>query len=53
MRRPESQPVESAFDDGDVLTRYSDSGASEIDQSFIDELENSMSEEVSQDKLKA
>jgi len=49
----ESQPVEAAFDDGDVIDPLSNSGACEIDQSFIDELENSMSEEVSQDQLKA
>jgi len=49
----ESQPDESAFEDGDVIDPLSNSGASEIDQSFIDELENSMSEEISQDKLKA
>lgn len=49
----ESQPVESAFEDGDVIDSMSDSGASEIDQSFIDALENSMSEEISKDQLKA
>lgn len=49
----ESQPVESAFEDGDVIDPISDSGASEIDQSFIDALEDSMSEEISKDQLKA
>jgi len=46
-------PAESAFEGGDVVDALSNSGASEIDQSFIDELENSMSEDISQDQLKA
>ncbi len=49
----ESLPVESAFEDGDVIEPVSDSGVSEIDQSFIDALEDSMSEEISKDQLKA
>ena len=43
---------EMAFDDDDIVTALSESGALEIDQSFIDDLENSMSEAVSEDDLK-
>jgi len=43
---------EMAFDDDDIVATISESGALEIDQSFIDDLENSMSEAVSEDDLK-
>jgi len=43
---------EMAFSDDDIVTSLSESGALEIDQSFIDDLENSMSEAVSEDDLK-
>ena len=46
-------PAESAFEADDVVDSMSESGASEIDQSFIDELDNSMSEAISEDQLKA
>lgn len=50
---PAEAPAESAFDADDVVDALSESGASEIDQSFIDELDNSMSEAISEDQLKA
>ena len=50
---PAQAPTESAFDADDVVDAISESGASEIDQSFIDELDNSMSEAISEDQLKA
>jgi len=50
---PSQIPVESAFEEDDVIDALSESGASEIDHSFIDELEDSMSEEISQDQIKA
>lgn len=43
---------EMAFDDDDIVATISESGPLEIDQSFIDDLENSMSEAVSEDDLK-
>jgi hypothetical protein len=46
-------PIESAFEEDDVIDALSESGASSIDHSFIDELENSMAEEISQDQIKA
>jgi predicted component of type VI protein secretion system len=46
-------PAESAFEADDVVDALSESGAGEIDQSFIDELDNSMSEAISEDQLKA
>jgi predicted component of type VI protein secretion system len=49
----ESQPDNPAIEDGDVIDPLSGSGANEINQSFIDELENSLSEEISEDQLKA
>lgn len=49
----EEPAVETAFEDDDVIDSISASGAAEIDQSFIDELENSMVEEISRDQLKA
>ena len=49
-RAPEPEP---AFEDAEVIDELSTSGAAEIDQSFIDELENSMAEEISRDQLKA
>ena len=45
--------VETAFDEDDVVDALSNSGATEIDQSFINELDNSMAEEISRDQLKA
>jgi len=50
---PAVVPAESAFEDDDVVDALSSSGASEIDQSFIDELEDSMSKEISPDEIKA
>jgi hypothetical protein len=50
---PSELPVESAFEEDDVVDALSKSGASEIDHSFIDELENSLAEEISQDQIKA
>jgi len=50
---PAQAPAESAFDADDVVDAISESGTSEIDQSFIDELDNSMSEAISEDQLKA
>lgn len=47
-----ADPEEMAFDDDDIVATISESGALEIDQSFIDDLENSMSEAVSEDDLK-
>jgi hypothetical protein len=45
--------TESAFDEDDVVDVLSQTGAVELDHSFIDELENSLAEEVSQDQRKA
>jgi len=45
--------AEKALEEDDVVDALSRSGAVEIDQSFIDELDNSMAEEVSQDQIKA
>jgi hypothetical protein len=50
---PSDMPIESAFEEDDVVDALSQSGASEMDHSFIDELENSMAEEISQDQIKA
>jgi predicted component of type VI protein secretion system len=50
---PSDMPVESAFEEDDVVDALSRSGASELDHGFIDELENSMAEEISQDQIKA
>jgi hypothetical protein len=50
---PSDMPVESAFEEDDVVDALSQTGASQIDHSFIDELENSMAEEISQDQIKA
>jgi type VI secretion system protein len=50
---PAQAPAESAFDADDAVDAISESGASEIDQSFIDDLDNSMSEAISEDQLKA
>jgi type VI secretion system protein len=44
---------ESAFEDDDVINAISESGAMEIDQGFIDDLDNSMAEEIPQDQIKA
>ncbi len=48
---PSQLPVESALEDDDVVDALSDSAATEIDQSFIDELEDGMNEEVPQDRI--
>ncbi|MCH8211614.1 MAG: hypothetical protein IIB99_09595 [Planctomycetes bacterium] len=45
-------PIYTCRDDDDIVAIISESGALEIDQSFIDDLENSMSEAVSADDLK-
>lgn len=45
--------TESAFEDDDVVDSLSSSGARDMDQSFVDDLENTVSEEISQDQLKA
>jgi len=50
---PAEAPAETAFEADDVVDALSESGASGIDQSFIDELDNSMSEAISEDQLKA
>ena len=50
---PAEAPAESAFEADDVVDALSGSDASEIDQSFIDDLDNSMSEAISEDQLKA
>ncbi len=46
-------PVESAFEEDDVVDALSETGTNEIDQSFVDELDDSMSKKISQDQLKA
>lgn len=51
--KPAGLPQESAFEDNDVVDSISESGAAQIDQSFIDDLENSMSRQIDQDQLKA
>jgi len=50
---PTEMPVETAFEEDDVVDSISQSGATNIDQSFIDELENTMSKEIAKDQLKA
>ena len=50
---PSQMPVESAFEENDVVDALSQSGANDIDQSFIDDLENSLAEEIPQDQIKA
>ena len=50
---PSQIPVESAFEEDDVVDALSQSGATEIDQSFIDDLENSLTEKIPQDQIKA
>lgn len=50
---PSQMPVESAFEEDDVVDALSQSGASDIDQSFINDLENSLAEEIPQDQIKA
>jgi predicted component of type VI protein secretion system len=46
-------PVESAFEEDDVVNALSDTGTIEIDTSFITELDDSMATPISQDQLKA
>jgi predicted component of type VI protein secretion system len=50
---PAEAPAEAAFEADDVVDALSESGASEIDQGFLDDLDNSMSEAISEDQLKA
>lgn len=50
---PSHLPVESAFEEDDVVDALSQSGANDIDQSFIDDLEDSLAEEIPQDQIKA
>jgi len=50
---PAVVPAESAFEEDDVVDALSQSGATDIDQSFIDELENSLAEKIPQDQIKA
>jgi type VI secretion system protein ImpI len=50
---PSAAPGESAFDDDEIVDALSQTGEGEIDQSFIEELENSLAEEVPQDQIKA
>ena len=50
---PSVVPDESAFDDNEIVDALSQTGTNEIDQSFIEELENSLAEEVPQDQIKA
>lgn len=42
---------ETAFEDDDIVDSISESDATGIDQSFIDDLDNSMSEEIATDQL--
>jgi len=49
--KPAPRTEETAFDDGDIVDTRS--GAGDIDHSFIEELENSLAEDVPQDKKKA
>lgn len=44
---------ESAFEDHEVVDALSKSGVVELDQSFLDDLENSMNDAIEQDQLKA
>ena len=44
---------ETAFEEDDVVDALSESGAVEIDQSFIDDLDNSISQDLSADQNKA
>ena len=46
-------PNETAFEEDDVVDALSETGAVEIDHSFIDELDNSMDKEINQDQIKA
>lgn len=41
---------ESAFDAGDTIASISESESAELDQSFIDELEDSLSDEIAKDQ---
>lgn len=50
---PADLPTEKAFEEDDVVDALTDTGAEQIDHSFIDELENSLAEEISQDQIKA
>ena len=45
-------PAESAFEDDDVIDNITETGAMEIDQSFIDELDSTMNDEAPQDEAK-
>ena len=50
---PANIPRETAFEDDDVVEALTDTGQNELDHSFIDELENSMAEEIPPGKIKA
>jgi len=50
---PVAAPEETAFESDDVVDSLSATGANAVDESFIEELDNSMSKEISQDQLKA
>jgi len=50
---PQETPAESAFEDDDVVESLSETAANELDSSFIDNLEDTMSKKISQDQRKA
>lgn len=50
---PQETPAESAFEDDDVVESLSETAANELDSSFIDNLEDTMSKGISQDQRKA
>jgi len=53
MDAAEAAPADAAVEDDDIVASISATGAIEIDQSFIDELDDSMAREVAADRLKA
>lgn len=53
QRLDRSVPQKTAFEADDVVDAVSAADADDIDQSFIEELDNSMAEEISNDQLKA
>ena len=50
---PSAAPDESAFDNNEIVDALSESGTSEIDHSFIEELENSLAKKSPLDQQKA
>ena len=48
----EQEDSEMAFGDDDTVDSIASSDVTELDQSFIDDLENSMAEEIPPDQLK-